>query len=169
MRQIIYLLCISLLIASCGGTKKKYRSTNSSTSKQSNTRYIKPSKKAKSIIQYAKTFQGTKYKYGGTTRKGMDCSGLIYTSFKKEAVVLPRTSRAMSTQGQKVALKKVAPGDLLFFKTNKNKNVVNHVGLVVAVGKDILFIHSSSSKGVTISSLQERYWNGNFVSARRVL
>jgi len=99
----------------------------------------------------------------------MDCSGLIYTSFKKEEIILPRTSRAMSTQGVKVSLKNVAVGDLLFFKTNKNKNIVSHVGLVVTAGKRIEFIHASTSKGVTISSLDERYWNKCFAGIRRIL
>ena len=98
----------------------------------------------------------------------MDCSGLIYTSFKEEEVVLPRTSRAMSTQGTKTSLKNVKVGDLLFFKTSK-KNVISHVGLVVKAGKKIEFIHSSTSKGVTISSLDERYWNNAFAWARRIL
>ena len=162
------ILCI-LLSYSCGAKK-----SSTVTSRKSNKSVIRKTAssssngKIESIIDYAKTFEGTRYKYGGTTKKGMDCSGLIYSSFKKEEIILPRTSRAMSTQGTKTSLKNLKVGDLLFFKTSK-KNVISHVGLVVKTGKRIEFIHSSTSKGVTISSLDERYWNNAFAWARRIL
>ncbi|MHA7055881.1 C40 family peptidase [Aquimarina sp. M1] len=171
MNRLFYiLLVLSIVFSSCGGGKKSSAVTATKTRKTTKTKVAAtPKQKIKSIINYAKAFEGTRYKYGGTTKKGMDCSGLIYTSFKKGAVVLPRTSRAMATQGNKISLKKVAIGDLLFFKTNKNKNTINHVGLVVATGKRIEFIHASTSKGVTISSLNERYWNKCFAQVRRIL
>ncbi|MFC5047378.1 C40 family peptidase [Aquimarina hainanensis] len=166
MKKIIFLLiATSLFFSSCGSSK---RSKSFDSAKKTSV-HKKSNKKIKSIISYAKTFNGTKYKYGGTTRRGMDCSGLIYTSFKKENVPLPRTSRSMASKGKPVSLKRISPGDLLFFRTNKNKKVINHVGLVVASGKNIQFIHASVSKGVTISSLNERYWNSCFVGARRIL
>jgi len=125
---------------------------------------------ADNIIDHAKEFEGTRYKYGGTTRDGMDCSGLVYVSFLEEGVSLPRNSRAMSLQGERLYLNEVNSGDLLFFETDKNKKVINHVGLVVEVAGDaIYFIHSSTSRGVIISSLQEPYWNESFVMARRVI
>lgn len=120
------------------------------------------------VIERAKTFVGTRYKYGGTTKKGMDCSGLIYTSYLAENIALPRTSRAMSHLGKRLNLKEVTIGDLLFFETDKKKKVINHVGLVIeAAPAAILFIHSTSSRRVIISSL-ENYWKDNFVMARRV-
>jgi len=171
MNKLFYfLLLFCIVCSSCGGSKKN--PTPSRKTKNTKTAKIKTlpkNKKIKSIIKYAKTFEGTRYKYGGTTKKGMDCSGLMHTSFKKEDIILPRTSKAMSTQGKKITLKRVAVGDLLFFKTNKNKNIVNHVGLVIAIGKQIEFIHASTSKGVTISTLDEQYWNKAFAQARRIL
>ncbi|WP_299223143.1 C40 family peptidase [uncultured Aquimarina sp.] len=171
MNKLFYfLLVICITLSSCGGAKKSSSVTQRTKNTSSKKARVNPKgKKIKSIINYAKTFEGTRYKYGGTTKKGMDCSGLVYTSFKKGEVVLPRTSRAMATQGNKISLKNVEIGDLLFFKTNKNKNVINHVGLVVATGKRIEFIHASTSKGVTISSLEERYWNKCFAGIRRIL
>ena len=125
---------------------------------------------AEKIVKHAKGFEGTRYKFGGTTKKGMDCSGLVYVSFLEEGLSLPRTSRAMSLQGKRLYLKEVSTGDLLFFETNKNKKVINHVGLVVQTDRDnIYFIHSSTSRGVIISSLSETYWKDNFVMARRVI
>ncbi|GGX13061.1 C40 family peptidase [Aquimarina muelleri] len=170
-RIIIYFLFIIALI-SCGSSSKKKAVISSSKNRTALKSKLKKNsdyRKVNSIINYAKTFNGTRYKFGGTTKKGMDCSGLVYTSFKKENIILPRTSRTMATQGTAISLKKVTVGDLLFFKTNKRKNVISHVGLVVETKGSIKFIHSSSSKGVIISSLNEAYWNKCFAWARRVL
>ena len=167
MKNLIYLFVFTFLIYSCGGSKKS-TSYSSKRSSYKKTEVVK-NKKIESIVDYAKTFEGTKYKYGGTTNKGMDCSGLVYTSFKKEEIVLPRTSRAMSTQGKTIPLKNIEIGDLVFFKTNKNRNVVNHVGLVVETDNEIRFIHASTSRGVIVSSLEEKYWNNCFVGVRRIL
>jgi len=172
MNKLFYFLLIflSAALTACGGGKKNNTITSKKSKKTVKTRTSNnKNKKIKSIIDYAKTFEGTRYKYAGTTKKGMDCSGLVHTSFKKEDIILPRTSKDMATQGTKVSLKNVVEGDLLFFKTNKNKNVINHVGLVIRTGKSIEFIHASTSKGVTISSLDEHYWNNCFAWARRVL
>ncbi|MEW7277715.1 C40 family peptidase [Aquimarina sp. 2201CG1-2-11] len=161
MKKILLLLLLSLVLISCGSGKKSI-STRSKTPTNTNS-------KAKSIVKIAKGYKGTRYKFGGTTKKGMDCSGLVYTSFKKEDIVLPRSSRNMSTQGKAISLKKVKIGDLLFFKTNKRKNVISHVGLITEIRGTIKFIHSSSSRGVIISSLEEKYWKKAFAWARRIL
>lgn len=122
------------------------------------------------IIREAKTFEGTPYKFGGVTSKGMDCSGLIYTAFKSQDIYLPRISSDMATQGEKVNLKNVLPGDLVFFKTNRRRNIINHVGIVVeGQGNQVKFIHSSTSRGVIISSIEETYWHRAFIEARRIL
>lgn len=122
------------------------------------------------IVNNAKEYNGVRYKYGGTTTKGMDCSGLIYVAFKQEDITIPRTSLAMSKEGRPISLEEVRKGDLLFFQTNKNKKVVNHVGLVVESLPGLIeFIHSTSSKGVIISNLNETYWRLAFFQARRVL
>ncbi len=124
--------------------------------------------KTNEIINNALSFKGTKYKYGGITNKGMDCSGLIYTSYKLAAVDLPRTSLEQSKKGIFIPLSKVKVGDLLFFKTSK-KNVISHVGLVTSTSNNIVeFIHSSSSKGVVISSLKETYWAKTFIKVKRI-
>jgi cell wall-associated NlpC family hydrolase len=165
-----------ILLSSCGSrskiiTTKDHRDkTHQSNKYEDRNKPEAEEKLVKGVVSHAKKFEGTKYKFGGTTKKGMDCSGLIYVSFLEEGISLPRTSRAMSLQGQRLYLNEVGPGDLLFFETNKNKRVINHVGLVVKVDDDqIYFIHSSTSRGVIISSLSESYWKNNFVMARRVI
>lgn len=152
------------LMASCGSSKKNFEGIKSASKEVAAVDPVKDR-----VIERAKTFAGTPYKYGGTTAKGMDCSGLIYTSYLSENIPLPRTSRGMSKLGQRLNLKDVQKGDLLFFETDKKKRVINHVGLVVeAAPAAILFIHSTTSRGVIISSLNENYWKDNFVMARRV-
>lgn len=169
MKRIFCVLFLAtILLSSCGSSKQATVVTSKNTSRKKQTT-TSSNKKINNIVRYAKGFKGTRYKYGGTTKRGMDCSGLVYTSFKKENVELPRISRDMATKGNKVTLKNVEIGDLLFFKTGKNKKRINHVGLVVSVGKQVEFIHASVSKGVTVSSLGERYWSACFVGVRRVL
>ncbi len=174
----VLLLVITILLASCGSSrsrvvttkKRPYNSEEKAIAYEHTPETKSSSSLAEKIVKAAKKFEGTRYKYGGTNKRGMDCSGLIFTSFLEEGVALPRTSRAMSLQGERLYLKEVAIGDLLFFETNKNKKVINHVGLVVEVTEDgIYFIHSSTSSGVIISSLSERYWYNNFIMARRVM
>lgn len=157
MKKLLLPFLLVLFLTSCGSSKKSSYKNTAST-------------KTERIILQAQAFSGTKYKFGGTTSKGMDCSGLIYVAFQKENIVLPRVSRDMAKKGKPVTKSKVKKGDLVFFRTNKSKRQINHVGLVTAVknGK-IFFIHSTTSRGVLTSSLDENYWKKAFVEARRVI
>jgi len=129
-----------------------------------------PSSKASDIINTALSYSGVRYKYGGTTSKGMDCSGLLYVSFKEHDIAIPRISNDMANEGKRIRVHQVEKGDLLFFKTARKGKKINHVGLVVAVDDDeIKFIHASTSRGVIVSSLREGYWNYAFVKATRIL
>lgn len=120
------------------------------------------------LINEAKNYLGVRYRSGGTTRAGMDCSGLVTTVFKQFDFSLPRTSRDMAKVGVEVKRKSIAPGDLVFFKTN-GRSVINHVGIVVDVdGDQFKFIHSSTSKGVIISSNSEPYYKRAYAQANRV-
>ncbi|EAR00526.1 C40 family peptidase [Maribacter sp. HTCC2170] len=131
---------------------------------------IKTNSKANDIINTALTFSGVRYKYGGTTKKGMDCSGLLYVSFKEHDVSIPRVSHEMANKGKRIRVNQVEKGDLLFFKTTRRGKKINHVGMVVTVeNNEIKFIHASSSRGVIVSSLREGYWNYAFVKATRIL
>jgi cell wall-associated NlpC family hydrolase len=122
------------------------------------------------VIQTAKTFRGTPYKYGGTTRAGMDCSALVFHSYYAAGINLPRASADQSKVGQKVNLTQVKPGDLLFFATGRKKNQVSHSGIVTESTKDdIRFIHASSSLGVTEDYMSNSYWKKAFLFATRLL
>lgn len=164
MRRLIFLLILFTCFYNC----KSSKSVN--TSKKSNIKITKTLSKTDSIINYAKQFKGVKYKWGGTTKSGMDCSGLVYESFRVHNFYLPRISRDMAKKGQKIPLKNAKKGDLLFFKTKNRRRSINHVGLVINEKSGALeFIHSTTSNGVIVSSIKETYWNKAFVEARRVL
>lgn len=150
IKLFLFLNLCSLLLFSC----------KSATYIQSN--------KTNDIVETAKEHLGTKYKYGGTDRHGMDCSGLVYTSFLKNNIKLPRTSLQQSKEGIYIPFEQLDKGDLLFFKNPNSKNI-DHVGMVINKdNNDIQFIHSSSSRGVIISSIKEPYWNKTFVKGKRM-
>lgn len=183
MRKILIIFSIFLL-ASCGASKKRKsqarqpRTVSVSADDKGNKTTMPTPKipvsnsrtKADDIIKSALQYSGVRYKFGGTTKKGMDCSGLLYVAFGENDIDLPRTSYHMAEEGKNIKIKDVKKGDLLFFRTSRRAKRINHVGMVVAVRNDeIKFVHASSSRGVIVSSLREGYWNSAFVKATRVL
>ena len=121
------------------------------------------------LIEEASENIGTRYRTGGTSKSGFDCSGLMLTTYGAFDIKLPRTSREQSSIGTKISTEEAQKGDLIFFKTN-GRSQINHVGMVVEVNEgEIKFIHSSVSNGVIISSTKERYYQKNFSQINRVL
>lgn len=121
------------------------------------------------LISTALGHVGAKYKYGGTGQHGFDCSGFVHTIFKMFDIALPRSSHEMAEHGTKIKDSEIQEGDLVFFITNGGKRI-NHVGIVVEVLDDeIKFIHSSTQRGVIVSSTKEPYYKKNYVKAARVL
>jgi probable lipoprotein NlpC len=121
------------------------------------------------VIQTARSYRGTPYRYGGTTRIGMDCSGLLCTSFKAIDVNLPRTSQEQSRFGHQVRPKDIRPGDLVFFGESRFSGKISHVGLVTDVKskEEIYFIHASTSLGVIEDNLFSNYYQKIFLKAVR--
>jgi len=124
---------------------------------------------AMQMINNAMEFIGVNYRGGGTSKSGMDCSGMVTAVFNIFEMKLPRSSHEMAKVGEKIKSDEIKKGDLVFFKTN-GRDSINHVGIVVAADADeIKFIHSSTQKGVIISSTKEPYYKKTFAQANRVL
>ncbi|HEX8577029.1 MAG TPA: C40 family peptidase [Flavobacterium sp.] len=124
---------------------------------------------ASQLINNAMQFIGVRYRGGGTSTSGMDCSGMVTAIFNIFDRKLPRSSNEMSRFGEQRKEDEIQKGDLIFFKTNGRK-VINHVGMVIDVINDeIKFIHSSSSRGVIVSSTKEPYYKRAFAQVNKVL
>lgn len=121
------------------------------------------------IINSASDNLGVNYRAGGITTAGFDCSGLMYATFKKFDITLPRSSHEMAEFGTTIDLKNAKKGDLIFF-INSGQKRINHVGMIVEVDSDnIKFIHSSTQSGVIISSLKEAYYERTFKQINRII
>jgi cell wall-associated NlpC family hydrolase len=124
--------------------------------------YVVPADRLESII---KRHIGTPYRYGGMSRRGMDCSGFVNVVFSElNHARLPRTSRAMSRLGKPVASTDARAGDLVFFRGGIFKRI-NHVGIYIGDGR---FAHASRKKGVICSELDSEYYRKHFAGIRRL-
>ena len=160
LKPVLYTLLMASLMYSCGSIKSITKGKRTSMHQSAYA------KKMDGAVQTAMDYQGTKYQYGGMSKKGIDCSGLVCNSYKSQGITLPRRARDMATKGKKISLKAVQKGDLLFFKAKKR--YIDHVGMVISPLNGVEFIHSTSSKGVIISDLNSKYWKKRFVQARRI-
>jgi cell wall-associated NlpC family hydrolase len=130
-----------------------------------------PNSNADEIINFAKTFLGVPYVYGGASPAGFDCSGFIQYVFKEFGFSLARTAGAQSLFGMDVTLNELQPGDLLYFKgRNVNSTSIGHVGMVTAVANGkVEFIHAAG-KSVKMEVLNKNsYYVPRFIKARRNL
>lgn len=122
------------------------------------------------ILKEADSYIGTRYRLGGMTRSGIDCSAFVLSVFGATTNInLPRVSSAQAQQGERVERANIEKGDLLFFNTSGSR--ISHVGIVhdITPEGEIKFIHASTSKGVIVSSLNERYWGARYRFAKRIL
>lgn len=126
------------------------------------------SQKVGNVVQKARSYVGSPYKYGGTSAAGFDCSGLVTVAFQSANLTLPRTSYDMATVGKEIKQKEIQKGDLVFFVTSKEGTRINHVGIVTEIDKDgnVKFIHASDS-GVREDNLSSKYYKSKFVKATR--
>ncbi len=109
-------------------------------------------------------WKGVKYKFGGNTKKGVDCSAFVQRTFKDRLnITIPRTTALQSKFGEDVSMNNLEMGDLIFFKTGYK---TRHVGIYLEGGK---FLHASTKRGVTISRLDNSYYSKHFWKIKRVI
>jgi lipoprotein Spr len=119
--------------------------------------------KSRIMDQYS-DWKGVRYRLGGSSKRGIDCSGFVQLTFREKfGLDLPRSSYEQEDMGFEIQRTKLRPGDLVLFHAGSTGR---HVGIYL--GND-QFVHASTSNGVTISSLNEDYWNRHYRDARRVL
>lgn len=116
------------------------------------------------LVKNAEAYLGVPYKWAGTSKKGMDCSGFILTVFNETYnLKLPHSSKALKKMGSSVDKDELKLGDIVLFG---NFLGIHHAGIYVSDGR---FIHSATSKGVMYSMLSESYYAKRYKGARRVL
>jgi len=116
------------------------------------------------LVETALSYRGVRYRYAGTTTRGMDCSGLVSRVLNTHGIAAPHNSRALYRLGKSVARDKLRSGDLIFFHTRGRG--ISHVGIYIGDGK---FVHASSARGrVRVDRLDDGYYARRYVGARRV-
>lgn len=167
--KLFIIVCLFILY-SCGSTKQYYNPYEVQTLSQKLNIPLDHKNEAddKNIPLYVQcaSWIGTKYRYGGNTKKGIDCSGMVKNIYSTVYnMTISRSTKTQFSESKKISKNKAVPGDLIFFSTNKKKNSPTHVGIYL---KDDKFIHASSSKGVIVSSLNENYYTKYFMNFRRI-
>jgi cell wall-associated NlpC family hydrolase len=115
------------------------------------------------LFDFYSEWEGVGYKFGGTSKDGIDCSAFIQKAFsEKFDLSVPRTTDMQSELGKEIDKSELKSGDLVFFRTGDT----NHVGIYL---EDGMFIHASTSNGVTISELDNVYFKENYWKARRII
>lgn len=160
----VFMIALGLMASGCGGSRQSAAPVTEE--------YDRPGLKGvdpavgQKIVKEARKWLGTKYAYGGKTRKGTDCSGMVMVVYEQvTGIKLPRDSRSQQAFTERIKRRDLTPGDLVFFASKAGGSRVGHVGIYIGKGQ---FIHASSSKGVIISKLDESYYARHFHSAGRV-
>nr|WP_314741913.1 NlpC/P60 family protein [uncultured Haemophilus sp.] len=117
------------------------------------------------LSEHQQEWKGTRYRLGGTSRNGVDCSGFMQVTFRDLfGIDLPRMTVDQAKVGTKVARHEIKTGDLVFFNTGRGPNG-KHVGVYVKNGQ---FLHASTKGGVIYSSMNSPFWSKTFWQARRL-
>lgn len=158
--NIFVILFISLLFNACSSKQNE----NSFQSASLQKTLQKNSSNNNKLYSFYKEWRGVKYRYGGSSKRGVDCSALIQKAYKQSYdISLPRTTTQQAKVGKTVKKSQLKTGDLVFFKTGKKSK---HVGIYMENGK---FFHASTKKGVTISRLDNVYFSRHYWKSVRVL
>ncbi|MWP83065.1 endopeptidase [Glaesserella parasuis] len=118
-----------------------------------------------SLSEHQREWEGTRYRLGGITKSGIDCSGFVQLTFRELfGIDLPRITVDQAKAGIQISKSELRTGDLVFFKTGRGPNG-RHVGIYVKNGQ---FLHASTKGGVIYSDINSPYWSRSFWQARRL-
>ncbi len=167
MKKWFIIIVAATLLAACSSKKQAITITEKPRRITSEEVISSTDDQIAQLISEARKWIGTPYRYGGNSRSGTDCSGMIMELFKKVYnIKLPRSAAMQQSYARKIERKDLGAGDLVFFNTGKSNNKVSHVGLYIGGGR---MIHASSSRGVMESGLEERYWQRTYHSSGRII
>ena len=161
-RYIAICICATLL-AACSSTPyvpsaQSYVKVSTHHVDLNNRRKIKML-----LGQEYKHWRGVPYREGGLSKRGIDCSGLVYLTYRKKfGFAIPRSTEYQSETGRPVTKSQLRVGDMVFFKTGL---FTRHVGIYFGKSR---FLHASTSRGVMLSSLNNPYWESTYWQARRI-
>ena len=162
MKKIPPILIISILLG-CQSLPVSQAILTTASSPSQIISFSDPSLLKETLYSQLQAWKSVRYQYGGLNKKGIDCSGFVYLTYLSEfGIKLPRTTKLQSTSGLNVPRKKLMAGDLVFFKTGF---FTRHVGIYIEKGE---FIHISTKRGITISSLNNSYWARKYWKAVRI-
>lgn len=145
-----------MMFIGCGASKRMTNASSESATLSSIRQ---------SILDEASAWLGVEYRYRGTNKSGVDCSGFVLRVYESAGMRIPRTTKEQFTIGEKISRASLLPGDLVFFQNTAGKGI-SHVGIYFGNGK---FIHASTTRGVILSDLNEAYYLRHFAGARQVL
>ena len=163
MIKLISALICGFLLVACSSTPH-YDSRSSSVKLAEKPVDLNNTAIVKDILtqQYA-DWRHVQHRMGGMSKTGIDCSGLVYRTYRsKFGIDVPRSTEFQSQVGQSINKSQLKAGDMVFFKTGFN---TRHVGLYIDKGE---FLHVSSSKGVMISNLETPYWDDVYWKSQRL-
>jgi probable lipoprotein NlpC len=122
------------------------------------------------VVVTAKTYIGTPYRFGGNTKSGIDCSGLIHNSYAAAGIKIPRTAKEQSKYGKSKGWNEIRTGDVVTFKFKEKREKWWHSGIVTRVsGDQVKFVHASTSRGVVEDNLMSDYYKKNVKRIRRII
>lgn len=178
-KRVLFLLLLLWLVVRCNVLRDLTTDRPKTPTEGANNPYgpVPPTVSSKemmlrnTIVSFAQQQLGTNYLYAGKTPEtGFDCSGFTSYVMGKNGIKVSSSSRDQALQGSAIAVSKVKPGDLIFYRRSPSEAIF-HVSLVISNdGKDIKVVHSTTSRGVIVDNITaSKYWKPYIDSARDVV